>query len=299
MLHGRVLRYIDEVVRQGSIRKAAKKLNVAASAINRHILDVEAELDAPIFERLPRGLKLTSSGEILVAHIRETLSGQERVRAQIQSLRGLGRGEVTIATMASLAAGRLAEIVAAYRADFPQVDLTISVGDRPVVMEMVASGEADLAIAYNLPEDGRLQRAAEFAHHLGVALAPDHPLAARKTLRVTDCLDYPLVLADKTMSLRELVQQITPAQAKLTPAVETNSMELMKRLARIAPHVTFLNRVDLDREIAAGELVFIPLTGAAGLQRLHVLHRMRGSLTPAASHFLQFAQERLKVAETV
>ncbi|NKL63583.1 LysR family transcriptional regulator (plasmid) [Rhizobium beringeri] len=293
MLHGRALRYIDEVARQGSIRKAAKTLHVAASAVNRYILELEEELQAPIFERLPRGLKLTSSGEILIQHIRETLQAHQRMRAQIQSLKGLNRGEVVLATMATLAAGRLAEIVAAYREKHPQVSLRIMVGDRTTVAEMVALGQADLAIAYNLPDDTRLQRAAEFRHALGAVVAPAHPLANRKTVRMSDCLLYPLVLADRSLSLREVVEATAPARATLVPVVETNSMELMKRLARTTPHITFLNRLDVDREMATGDLVFIPLTGTGSLQRLNILHRARGSLSPAGSHFMQFAQERL------
>ena len=297
MLHGRALRYIDEVARQGSIRKAAKKLNVAASAVNRYILDLETELGAPIFERLPKGLKLTSSGELLIAHIRDTLKAHEAMRNQIKALRGLSRGEVTVATMATLAAGRLAEIVAAYRSAISQVSLRVIVGDRDSVVELVASGRADLALAYNLPEDSRLQRVAEFRHRLGVVVAPHHPLALRKTLRISDCLAYPMVLADRSLSLRELVENLAPARAQLDPVVETNSMELMKRLAYVEPHVTFLNRVDVDRELANGELAFIPLAGGGGLQRLNILHRARGSLSPAASHFINFASERLKLPE--
>lgn len=293
MLHGRALRYIDEVARQGSIRKAARTLHVAASAVNRYILELEEELQAPIFERLPRGLKLTSSGEILIQHIRETLQAHQRMRAQIQSLKGLNRGEVVLATMATLAAGRIAEIVAAYREKHPQVSLRIMVGDRTTVAEMVALGQADIAIAYNLPDDTRLQRAAEFHHALGAVVAPAHPLANRRTVRMSDCLLYPLVLADRSLSLREVVEATAPARATLVPVVETNSMELMKRLARTTPHITFLNRLDVDREMATGDLVFIPLTGTGSLQRLNILHRARGSLSPAGSHFMQFAQERL------
>jgi DNA-binding transcriptional LysR family regulator len=293
MLHGRALRYIDEVARQGSIRKAARTLHVAASAVNRYILELEEELQAPIFERLPRGLKLTSSGEILIQHIRETLQAHQRMRSQIQSLKGLNRGEVALATMATLAAGRIAEIVAAYREENPQVSLRIMVGDRTTVAEMVALGQADIAIAYNLPDDTRLQRAAEFHHALGAVVAPAHPLANRRTVRMSDCLLYPLVLADRSLSLREVVEATAPARATLVPVVETNSMELMKRLARTTPHITFLNRLDVDREMATGDLVFIPLTGTGSLQRLNILHRARGSLSPAGSHFMQFAQERL------
>src|ERR1700750_2052167 len=59
MLHARILTYLDEVARLGSIRKAAARLNVASSAINRQILALEMELGAPIFERMPRRLRLT------------------------------------------------------------------------------------------------------------------------------------------------------------------------------------------------------------------------------------------------
>ncbi|MCM2292476.1 LysR family transcriptional regulator [Allorhizobium sp. BGMRC 0089] len=297
MLHGRALRYIDEVARQGSIRKAAKVLHVAPSAINRHILDLEMELDAPIFERFPRGLKLTSSGELLIAHIRDTLNAHERMRTQIQALRGLSRGAVSVATMATLAAGLLADIARAYREAVPQISLSVVVSDRAGVADLVASGEADLAIAYNLPEDNRLQRAGEFHHRLGAVMAPDHPLAGRKSLRISDCLAYPLVLADRRLSLREVVENLAPSRAQLLPVVETNSMELMKQLAYGAPHITFLNRVDVDRELRSGELAFVPLSGSGGVQRLNTLHRARGSLSPAASHFLQFAQTRLSLVE--
>jgi DNA-binding transcriptional LysR family regulator len=297
MLHGRALRYIDEVARQGSIRAAAKELNVAASAISRHIAELETELDAPIFERLPRGLKLTTSGEMLLAHIRETLRNHDRMRAQIQSLRGLSRGEVTVATMATLAAGRLADVIADYREAHPQIRLTITVRDRPGVIEMVASGGADLALGYNLPADNRLQRAAEFQHRLGAVVARDHPLTVKKGIRLTDCLIYPLVLADRSNSLREAVEDMASATAPLTPLVETNSMELMKRLARRTPHVTFLNRVDVDQELRDGDLAFLPLTGAAARQRLSLVHRARGSISPATSRFIQFVQERFAASE--
>lgn len=287
MLHGRALRYIDEVARTGSIRKAAKTLNVAASAINRHVLEIEQELDAPIFERLPRGLRLTTTGEMLVAHIRETLRNHERMRAQIESLRGLSRGEVTIATMATLAAGRLADVAADFRAAHPQIVLKVRVGDRAGITEAVADGEVDLGLGYNLAHDPRLQRVWEVEHRLGAVVAPDHPLTARKLVRVSDCLAFPLVLADARLSLREVVQNLAPANTHLVAAVETNSMEMMKRLARHAPHVTFLNRVDVDQEIRDGDLVFLPLIGAAGRQRLLLVQRARGTLGPAASRFAQ------------
>jgi Transcriptional regulator len=64
MKHLRIMRYVDEVARTGSIRKAADQLSVTASAVNRRIMDLEDELGTPIFERRPRGVRLTAAGEV-------------------------------------------------------------------------------------------------------------------------------------------------------------------------------------------------------------------------------------------
>ena len=84
----RLLRYLDEVARLGSIRKAASRLNVASSAINRQILALENEIGAPIFERMPRRLRLTSTGEVLIAHVRETLRDTSGSRRKSRRSRG-------------------------------------------------------------------------------------------------------------------------------------------------------------------------------------------------------------------
>ena len=71
MNHLRHLRYIDEIARCGSIRLAAERLHVAASAVNRRLLDIEDELGTPVFERLPRGMRLTAAGELFIQYVRE------------------------------------------------------------------------------------------------------------------------------------------------------------------------------------------------------------------------------------
>src|SRR6202165_35778 len=92
MKHLRIMRYVDEVARTGSIRKAADHLNVTASAVNRRIMDLEEELGAQLFERRPRGVRLTAAGEVLVHYLREQDGEVERMKSQIEDLKGLRRG---------------------------------------------------------------------------------------------------------------------------------------------------------------------------------------------------------------
>src|ERR1700748_1024706 len=103
MRHLRFLRYVDEVARAGSIRRAAEQLHVTASAVNRRIMDLEEELGAPLFERRPRGVRLTAAGEVFVNYLRQQVSEVERMKAHIAYLKGMRRGTVRIACSQALA----------------------------------------------------------------------------------------------------------------------------------------------------------------------------------------------------
>ena len=283
MLHGRLLRYLDEVARSGSIRKAAERLNVAASAINRQILSLEQELDTPVFERMPGGLRLTATGEILIAHVRETLRQHRRTLDRVAALKGLSQGEVTIATMSGLAASLLGDILGAFREIHPRVKLTVQVLTRDAIVEAVLEGRADLGLAYDLPPHPRLFRAASFEHPIGAVLAPDHPLAGRLSVRFADCLSYPLLLAERGMSLREAIDLLVPPTVEARPILETNSLELMKRMARRSPCVTFMSLHEVGEELKAGSLAFVPVQGGRAKQHIGLVHRATGPLDPLVS----------------
>jgi len=97
MRHLRLLTHVVEVARTGSIRRAAELLNLTPSAMNRRIQDLEAEIGTPLFERRPRGVKLTTAGEMFVRYARSQIADADRMRSQVEDLRGLRRGPIQIA----------------------------------------------------------------------------------------------------------------------------------------------------------------------------------------------------------
>src|SRR6202142_1361403 len=92
MRHLRLLSNVVEVARTGSIRKAAERLNLTPSAMNRRIQDLEAEVGTPLFERRPRGVRLTTAGEMFVRYARSQIAEPGRMKSQVEDLRGLRRG---------------------------------------------------------------------------------------------------------------------------------------------------------------------------------------------------------------
>ncbi|MDN5680701.1 MAG: LysR family transcriptional regulator, partial [Ewingella sp.] len=125
MLQHRLLMYLDQVARAGSIRKAAARLHISASAINRQILALEDELGTPLFQRLPRKMVLTAAGEVLIHHVRQTFKELEWAQVKIEELKGLRRGEVTVAMMSGLAANLLPRLASEFRRAHPRVKLIL------------------------------------------------------------------------------------------------------------------------------------------------------------------------------
>jgi DNA-binding transcriptional LysR family regulator len=117
------------VARTGSIRKAAEHLNVTSSAVNRRIMDLEEELGAPLFERRPRGLRLTAAGEVFVNYLREQSADVERMKSRIEDLKGLRRGTVRIACSPALALDFLPREIAAFRERHALVGVDVKVLD--------------------------------------------------------------------------------------------------------------------------------------------------------------------------
>jgi len=143
-VHAAALTYFRETARQGSIRRAAAKLNVAASALNRQVLKLEAELGTPLFDRLPGGMRLTAAGELLLQHVVATLHDFDGLRARIDDLRAARSGHVAIAAIDSLLVDFLPRAVDQFRRDFPAVTHALDAVAPAEVPRIVAAGEADI-----------------------------------------------------------------------------------------------------------------------------------------------------------
>jgi len=285
MLHARLLTYLDEVARAGSIRRAADRLGIAASSINRQIIALEAELGVALFERLPRRLRLTAAGEMLIGHVRQTLREEARLRERLLEMQGRRRGVVTLATMAGLATSLVPGAVAWLGANHPHIKLLVRSMSRAEIIAAVLSGDADLGLGYQMPPDPKLRLLAHTTLRLGVVVTPSHPLAMRDTITLGDCIGHRMIIPDRQLTLGELVvAALDRVSVNVDTLVETNSIDLLKLAAEQEDAVTFLNELDVDTERRAGRLVFLPLPAEQmARQELRLFSRARGVLDSAAS----------------
>ncbi|WP_037076859.1 LysR family transcriptional regulator [Neorhizobium vignae] len=296
MLHSRKLQYIDEIARCGSIRKAAARLNVASSAINRQILALEEEFGAPLFERMPRGLKLTAAGELCIEHIREVLKTYERMEARIRGLKMPQAGKVTLVSTVGLAAGPLPEIIARFVAQHPRVRVLLRNDGPSNTMQPVITGEVDFGLGFNIPATPGIRTLANFDIPIGVVMPPGHRLAAEDgPVDLADVVQEPLVLAQSGTSLRNIINlALSPLSVAVEPLVESNASEMLKKLVKAGTGLTLLNPLDVLSECRRGELIFRPIANPhARHQPMKLFARARTTLDTATSLFVEFLLSEL------
>ncbi|WP_339426625.1 LysR family transcriptional regulator, partial [Pseudomonas proteolytica] len=110
-IHSPMIVYFDVIRRAGSIREAARRLNIASSAVNRQLLKLETELGTPLFERLPGGLRLTNAGATFARHSIGVLQDAERVRSELEALQGLRTGHVELVAVEGLSSDLLPDVL--------------------------------------------------------------------------------------------------------------------------------------------------------------------------------------------
>lgn len=277
---------LNAVAKAGSIRGAAAKQNISASALNRQILNLEEEYGAKLFERLPRGVRLTSAGEVLVADVRRWLQDQEKSRRHLSELRGDIRGHAAIGLMESMSEYVLSRLMTFMRERRSAISLDIQVGGTEILVNRLLAGELDLVICYAAPNLPELSVIKLVEPTPGIIVGRDHPLAGRKSIRLSECAGYSFVLPDVSLSLREKLDR-SLERLKFTPRhiVTTNSIRLMKMLVRDHGQIAILGLADfLFDANGNGGLVHIPFDDTVHPgSRLSLVAARHARMTPVTA----------------
>lgn len=258
-MHASVLRYIDQVARSGSIRRAAIELNVAASAVNRQILNLEAELGCALFERLSSGVKPTPAGEILLSHVRRTLTDWRTATGGISALTDEISGEVRIVALPPLIVSILLSVVGKLTDDYEKISFIVLASDGAKSAEQMKIGYPDIAL---LPYDKRYNNyeiVDTLEMKLGAVVSAEHPLATRQTINFTEAAEHPAFLLYDNWVRDHSENEFRFTGAKFNPRVQANSWTFVREMIRIGKGVGFLTPIGIMDQLESGELKFIPV----------------------------------------
>jgi DNA-binding transcriptional LysR family regulator len=281
----RFLRYFLAVGRLGSIRKAADELNVSASAIDRQILNVEAEIGMPLFERLSTGLRLTAAGEIMMAAGGRWQKGLADVRAQIEDLKGLKRGHVEIAIIDALTRGYIPSAIHAVHTRYPGITISVRVMGNAAVRRAIIESEVDFGILFD-PESYRELTVRAFADVvLGFVTPPGHALGQQAEARFSACVGSPVVIPSRPLAVSEQIEVLEGAnRVTLDEKVSSDNIQMITALVQQGIGIGMLTSLDVATDVREGRLNFTRITDP-------ILRPMTLALCTAAARSTSYAAD--------
>jgi DNA-binding transcriptional LysR family regulator len=199
------LTYALAVAEDHSFTRAADRLHLAQPSLSRQIRLLERELGVQLFNRGPGqgSVTLTADGDALLPFIRRVLSDVEATGAEARALSGMGAGRLSVGATPSLITSVLAPALVQFHQSHPGIDLLVVEAGSHQLIPQLATGEVDIALVVEPVNDPAVRTTPLFDDPLVLAVAPGHPLAERRRVRVRDLDTLPLVMFREGYDLRE------------------------------------------------------------------------------------------------
>jgi DNA-binding transcriptional LysR family regulator len=230
------LRYVVCVADERRFTKAAERLHVAQPSISSAVAALEQELGAPLFYRDRGQVTLTRAGEVFLPWARQVLADCEAGAEAVRDMLGLQRGRLVLGATPSLASNLLAPVLAEFHSAHPGLELTVYEAGSQDLVGRLETGEIELAIVILPIDRAWVESSVLKEEELVLAVDASHPLAGRRSVRVGELEQIPLVMFKDGYDLREATLAAC-RRAGFEPVVAVQGLEMYGALALAAAGV--------------------------------------------------------------
>ncbi|KVD96204.1 transcriptional regulator [Burkholderia stagnalis] len=288
--------YFEIVMTERSFRKAADRLQVAPSEVSRQIQRLESETGLHLFDRHPSGVVPTEQAECLLRYHRGCEATYEVLQSELDALRSLKTGRVSISASEGVIPALADEILWAFGNEYPDVRISVNIRATGEIVSDVLKDVAHIGIAYSPPttEGIRVHRSA--VHQVVAAVRPDHPLASQPgAIPFGRAISYPFATMPSMYGLGGTIDMLARSEAiRYQPAFVGNTLDVLRRFAIAGMGVAFLTDYSIAGDVAEGRLVGKAIDHPLlGRQSVQVLVKSDRTLPFAAHELLRRIETRM------
>ena len=288
------LRTFSVVAAEGNITRAARRLSTSQPALSKQLSELEDALGAALFHRLPRGVRLTEAGQILLRHADRIFAAENAAESELAELSGLTRGRLSIGASTTIGSYLLPSVFSAFHRDHPNVKLELEIANTSVIQAMVLDDRLDLGLTEGFI--AREQLVAEVVHYdqMLVIAAPSHPLRAFRQVRARELLNYPFISRERGSGTRDVIEA---ALAQLdvfpSPVMSLGSTEAIKNVVAGGVGLAVVSGLAVERELSSGRLVAIKVEDLVVKRPLHMVRLGGKRKSPAVEAFIRMLRAAL------
>lgn len=272
-----------EVARTRNVSRAADALYVTQPALTARLQRLEEELDAKLFARTPRGMKLTEAGEVFLPHAVKALDSLADGRRIVNSYERGGAGRLALGAAPAVSTYVLPSILKRFSVGHPRVRVSVKTGHSEEILELVLRENVDLGLVRALRHPD-IATTPLYEDRLILVAEPGHRLASHGTIQLDEMAREQLVLFDRTSSYTELTHALfRGAGVQPEGVMELDNIDAAKKMVQEGFGVALLPHTAVAAELEAGLLVEVEVEDAEPVRRQIVAIRRRDRGAPGGA----------------
>lgn len=289
------LRVFASVAEHGNLTRAARELNVSQPAISKQLGDLEEDLGTQLVDRLPRGVRLTEAGEVLLTHAQRILQAERAAQQDLRDLRGLGRGKLSVGASTTVGSYLVPSLMGELHRQHPGVQLDLTIANTASVQSAVLENSCDVGLIEGFVSSDLLAVETLIADDMIGIAAPSHPALQKAPLRAAALSELPLLMREQGSGSREVVEAALRKRAlEVTPVMSLGSTEAIKSAVIHGLGIAFVSRLTVEHELQTKRLVELTFSDLQIRRDLYLVALKGKRHSPAASAFIALTRRRLR-----
>jgi DNA-binding transcriptional LysR family regulator len=281
------LRIFQAVAQSRSFTRAAETVHLTQPGISKHIKQMEQYFGVPLFDRSGKKVTLTEAGAVLLEATLEIMATIEAAERRIDDLKGLRGGRLRLGSSFPVGVYILPRVLAEFRRCYPAVELALEICLSELVETKLLANELDLGLVSHDARDPRLVARPFMSDELVVIVPPGHRWAKKRHVAPRELAGETFVVAAQGAGTRAVVEERLRAQGIVLPEVlEFGNLEGAKHAVEAGLGVSVQARSVVQREVAAGSLRAVRLTGMDTRIQFYYARRKNTHLTHAARELI-------------
>jgi DNA-binding transcriptional LysR family regulator len=272
-----------EVARRGSVSRAAEALYATQPTLTARLKGLEQELDAKLFVRSQRGMRLSDAGRAFLPYAERTIDTVSSGRRLLAELARGESGQLALGAAPAVSTYVLPRILTRFRRTHPKVSLAVRTGHSEEVLELVLRDQVQIGLGRALRHP-QVEAIPLYEDELVLVVDPKHPFAEQEEIGPDQLTEVQLILFDRTSSYHRLTSEFFEGVGAVPRGVmELDNIDAAKKMVEQGLGVALLPHTAVAAELQGGSLRAVTLAEAPSPKRRIVIFRRRDAGPPSGA----------------
>lgn len=286
-----------KVIELKSFSKAGAAVHLSQPTVSSHIRDIEEYFNCRLVDRLAREAVATKAGELLYGYARRLISLRDEAEAALSVFHGKMKGRLIIGGSTIPGTYMIPRLVGSFKIGFPDVMVSLMIGDTEKIINATLSGELELGIVGAKTENKQISQQILINDEMCLVVPANHKWSRKKKIELAMLLKEPFIIRERgsgtLTSIQENLSGSNIHMDDFNVVAEMGSTEAVCQAIKNGVGISIVSTLAVSEELQSGTLKALAISGFHLRRNFYlILHKYR-SLSPLGNAFIEHIRKEL------